>query len=108
MKQILETILKTRRCEEAVDVIKAGAELHEGELRHFYDDTHDVFCRHAWKDAILFNRSNKSVRFFTKTRFTINCTDATIEPMGGHSVVTLPLDTDRDMEWALDWMGFSE
>lgn len=108
MKRALENVLRTHRCEEAFAVITAGAELHEGELCHFYDDTHAVFCRPTWKEAILFNRSNKSVRFFTKTRFTLNCTDATIEPMGSHSVVTLPLDTDRDMEWALDWVGSPE
>lgn len=108
MKRALENVLKTHLCGEAFAVITAGAELHEGEPCHLYNDTYAVFCRPAWKDAILFNRSNKSVRFFTKTRFTLNCTDATIEPMGGHRVVTLPLDTDRDMEWALDWMGSSE
>lgn len=67
-----------------------------------------MFCRPEWTDAVLFHRRDKSVRFFTKTRFTLNCMDATIEPMGGHSVVALPIESDRDMEWALDWMESPE
>lgn len=104
MRQRLEGVLETHKYKEAFAVITAKTELQEGELCHFYDNTHAVFCRPSWTDAILFNMDERSVRFFTKTRWTLNCMDATIEPMGAQGIVTLPCDSDRDTEWAMGWM----
>lgn len=104
MRQRLESVLETHRYKEAFAVIAAKTDLQEGELCHFYDNTHAVFCRPSWADAVLFNKDEKSVRFFAKTRWTLNCMDATIEPMGAQGLVTLPCDSDRDTEWAMEWM----
>lgn len=104
MKHKLETKLGGHEYKEAFAVLSGKTELQEGELCHLYGSTYAVFCRPSWADAVLFNIETRSMRFFSKKRWTLNCMNATIEPVGLGDKITLPWDSDRDMEWALGWM----
>lgn len=104
IKHRLETKLEGHEYKEAFAVITGRAEPQEGELCHLYGSTYAVFCRPSWADAVLFNMDKRSMRFFTKERWILNCMEATVEPVGTEAKVTLPCDSDGDMEWAMGWM----